>query len=91
MKKPELVAAIAAAADMTKADAEKALNATTDAITSELAKGGSLSLIGFGTFSVKDRGERTGRNPQTGASMTIAASKAPGFKPGKALKDAVNG
>jgi len=86
-----LVAAIAAAADMTKADAEKALNATTDAITSELAKGGSLSLIGFGTFSVKERGERTGRNPQTGASMTIAASKAPGFKPGKALKDAVNG
>jgi DNA-binding protein HU-beta len=76
---------------MTKADAEKALNATTDAITSELAKGGSLSLIGFGTFSVKERGERTGRNPQTGASMTIAASKAPGFKPGKALKDAVNG
>lgn len=86
-----MVAAIAAAADMTKADAEKALNATTDAITSELAKGGSLSLIGFGTFSVKERGERTGRNPQTGASMTIAASKAPGFKPGKALKDAVNG
>lgn len=91
MKKPELIAEIAAATDLTKTDAEKALNAATDAITSELAKGGSLSLIGFGTFSVKERAERNGRNPQTGANITIPASKVPGFKPGKALKDAVNG
>jgi DNA-binding protein HU-beta len=91
MNKSELVEQIAQSAELTKADAEKALNATTDAITAELKNGGSLSLVGFGTFQVKDRAERSGRNPQTGASITIPASKMPGFKPGKGLKEAVNG
>jgi len=89
MKKPELISAVAEAGDLTKAQAERAINAMTDTVTSELAKGESVTLIGFGTFQVKERGERTGRNPQTGASMTIPASKVPSFKAGKALKDAV--
>jgi len=89
MNKTELVAAIAEKGDLSKAQAERALNATTQTITDELAQGGSISLVGFGTFQVKERSERTGRNPQTGEAMTIPASKSPGFKAGKSLKDAV--
>jgi DNA-binding protein HU-beta len=89
MKKPELIAAVADAGDLTKAQAERAINAMTDTVTSELAKGGSVALLGFGTFQVKERAERTGRNPQSGETMTIPASKVPSFKAGKALKDAL--
>lgn len=90
MNKSELIEAIAQEADLTKADAGRALDATVTAVTNALAKGDSVALVGFGTFSVKDRAARTGRNPQTGKSIQIAASKAPGFKAGKSLKDAVN-
>ncbi len=91
MNKSELIDAISESADISKADAGRALDATLEAIEGALKSGDTVSLIGFGTFSVKERAARTGRNPQTGAPIQIAASKAPGFKPGKALKDALNG
>ena len=90
MNKSELIDAIAAAADLSKADAGRALDATIDAISGALKKGDTVSLVGFGTFQVKERAAREGRNPQTGATIKIAAAKVPGFKAGKALKDAVN-
>ena len=90
MNKGELIDAVAAAAGLSRADATKAVDGTLDAITSALAGGGSVSLVGFGTFSVKSRAARMGRNPRTGEAIQIAASKVPGFKAGKALKDAAN-
>jgi len=90
MNKTELVAAIAEHADMTKKDADKAINAFTEVVAKELKKGEKIQLVGFGTFEVVDRDAREGRNPKTGETMTIAASKAPKFKAGKALKDEVN-
>ena len=90
MNKTELVDAIAASADISKAAAGRALDAVTESITDALKKGDQVSLVGFGTFQVKDRAARTGRNPQTGAPIEIAAAKIPSFKAGKALKDAVN-
>lgn len=90
MNKTELVAAMAQAAELSKKDAEKALKAFTDVVTDELKKGGKVQLVGFGTFEVTERAAREGRNPQSGAVMKIAASKAPKFKAGKALKDEVN-
>ena len=90
MNKNELVEQIASSADISKATAAKALAAVTDAITGALQAGGSVSLVGFGTFGVKERAARTGRNPQTGASIQIAAGRVPSFKAGKGLKDAVN-
>lgn len=89
MTKVELIASVAAEAGMSKKDAEKAVNAALAAITEELKNGGKVSLVGFGTFEVRERLERQGRNPQTKEPMTIAASKLPAFKAGKALKDAV--
>lgn len=89
VNKSELIDAIAESADISKAAAGRALDAMTSSITGALKKGDQVTLIGFGTFSVKDRAARTGRNPQTGAEIKIAASKVPGFKAGKALKDAV--
>lgn len=89
MRKPELVSAVAEKAGMTKVDAEVAVNAVLEAITETLAKGEAVQLVGFGNFEVKERAERTGHNPQTGEKITIAASKAIGFKAGKGLKDAV--
>jgi len=91
MNKSELVAKIAEGADITKASAGRALDSLIDAITAELASGGDVALVGFGTYKVNDRAARTGRNPQTGAEIQIAAAKVPAFKAGKALKDAVNG
>jgi DNA-binding protein HU-beta len=90
MNKTELVAAIAKKTELSKKDAEKALKAFTDVVAEELKKGEKIQLVGFGTFEVSERAARTGRNPQTGAEMTIAASKAPKFKAGKALKDSLN-
>ena len=90
MNKSELVEAIASSADISKAAAGRALDAVTDSITDALKKGDQVSLVGFGTFQVKERAARTGRNPQTGATIQIAAAKIPGFKAGKGLKDAVN-
>ena len=90
MNKSELIEAIAASADIPKAAATRALDAMIDAVTETLKKGDSVALVGFGTFSVKERAARTGRNPQTGDPINIAAAKVPGFKAGKALKDAVN-
>lgn len=90
MNKSELVEKIALGADITKAAAGRALDSFIEAVTNELKDGGDVSLVGFGTFKVTDRAARTGRNPQTGASIEIAASKAPGFKAGKALKDSCN-
>ena len=90
MNKSELIDAIASSADLSKASASRALDAAVDAVTSELQNGGSVSLVGFGTFSVKDRAARTGRNPQTGETINIKAAKIPNFKAGKGLKDAVN-
>ena len=90
MNKTELVAAIAEKTELSKKDAEKALKAFTDVVAEELTKGEKIQLVGFGTFEVADRPAREGRNPKTGESMKIAASKAPKFKAGKALKDAVN-
>ena len=89
MNKSELIEAMAEAADIPKAAAGRALDGMVDAVTEALKDGDQVSLIGFGTFSVKERAARTGRNPQTGATIEIAASKIPGFKAGKALKDAV--
>ena len=90
MNKTELVAAMAEQAEMTKKDAEKALTAFTEVVAKELKNGGKVQLVGFGTFEVSERPEREGRNPQTGETMKIAACKAPKFKAGKALKDAIN-
>jgi DNA-binding protein HU-beta len=90
MNKTELIAAIAKEAGLTKADAAKALNAITDSVTGALKAGDSVTLIGFGTFKVSARAARTGRNPQTGKEIKIAARKSPAFTAGKALKDAVN-
>ena len=90
MNKTELIAAIAKKTDLSKKDAEKALKAATDTIAAELKKGEKVQLVGFGTFEVAKRAAREGRNPQTGKVMKIKASKAPKFKAGKALKDAVN-
>ena len=90
MNKTELVAAMAVKAGLTKKDADAALKAFTEVIEETLKAGDSIQLVGFGTFEVAERAERTGRNPQTGAEMVIPASKAPKFKAGKALKDALN-
>ena len=90
MNKTELVAAIADQAELSKKDAEKALKAITHVLAAELKKIEKIQLVGFGTFEVSERAAREGRNPQTGATMKIAASKAPKFKAGKALKDMVN-
>lgn len=90
MNKSELIDAIADAAGLSKADAGRALDATTGAIASALQQGQTVSLVGFGTFTVRHRAARTGRNPRTGEEIKIAASNNPAFKAGKALKDAVN-
>ena len=90
MNKTELVAAMADQAGLSKKDAEKAVKAFTDVVAEELKKDGKVQLVGFGTFEVSSRAAREGRNPQSGAPMKIAASKAPKFKAGKALKDMLN-
>ena len=90
MNKTELVAAIADQAELSKKDSEKALKAFIDVVTEELKKDHKIQLVGFGTFEVSQRSAREGRNPQTGKTITIPASKAPRFKAGKALKDALN-
>lgn len=89
MNKSELIEAIAASADIPKATAGRALDAVIESVTKTLAAGDSVTLVGFGTFAVKERAARTGRNPQTGKAINIAAAKIPGFKAGKALKDAM--
>ncbi|MEA3639872.1 MAG: HU family DNA-binding protein [Lamprobacter sp.] len=89
MNKSELVDAMAEAADISKSAASRALDALTESVAVTLKNGDSVSIIGFGTFSVKERAARAGRNPQTGATIQIAASKNPSFKAGKALKDAI--
>jgi DNA-binding protein HU-beta len=90
MNKAELIDKVAEAADISKATAARALDAVTDSITKELKKGQVVTLVGFGTFTVRKRAARMGRNPRTGEAIKIKASKSPGFKAGKALKDAVN-
>ena len=90
MNKTELIAAIAEQAEISKKDADKALKAFVDVVTEQLKEGEKVQLVGFGTFEVSERAAREGRNPQTGKTMKIAACKAPKFKAGKALKDAVN-
>ena len=90
MNKQDMISAIAENSGLTKKDSEKALKAFEDAVAAELVKGGKVQLVGFGSFDVAVRQAREGRNPQTGAPMKIAASKAVRFKVGKALKDAVN-
>jgi DNA-binding protein HU-beta len=90
MNKSELIDAIAAASDLTKSDAGKALDGFLEAVKAALGNGESVALVGFGTFSVKERAERKGRNPQTGEEIIIQAAKIPAFKAGKSLKDAVN-
>ena len=90
MNKAELIDAIAAQADLTKRDAGVAVDAFCEAIAYTLSRGEDVTLVGFGSFSVKSRDARTGRNPQTGKAIEIPASKSVGFKAGKALKDAVN-
>ena len=90
MNKTELITAIAESADISKKDSEKALKAFVDVVTEELKKGEKVQLVGFGTFEVSERAAREGRNPKTGKTMTIEASKTPKFKAGKALKDLVN-
>ncbi len=90
MNKTELIAAVAEQAALSKKDAEKAINAVVASITSALADGDKVQLVGFGTFEVRTRGARTGKNPRTGEEIKIAASKVPAFKAGKALKDVVN-
>ncbi|MFY9174470.1 MAG: HU family DNA-binding protein [Peptococcia bacterium] len=89
MNKTELIGAVAEKASMTKKDSEKAVNAVLAAVQEALAKGEKVQLVGFGTFEVRQRAARTGRNPQTGKEIKIAATKVPAFRPGKALKDAV--
>lgn len=90
MNKTEFVAAIAEEAGISKTDAAKAVKAFTDVVVEEMKKGEKIQLVGFGTFEVSERPAREGRNPRTGETMTIAASKAPKFKAGKALKDSIN-
>lgn len=90
MNKSELIEAIAQTADISKAAAERALDGTVAAITSSLKKGGMVTLVGFGTFYVGERAARSGRNPRTGETIQIKASRAPKFRAGKGLKDAVN-
>lgn len=90
MNKSDLIDAVAAQADISKADASRAVDAVVDSITNALKKGDKVSLVGFGVFSVRKRAARQGRNPKTGQSIKIPAGKTPGFKAGKALKDAVN-
>jgi DNA-binding protein HU-beta len=90
MNKAELIDAVAESAELSKADAGRAIDAMVSAVTKALKKGDSVTLVGFGTFEVRKRGARTGRNPRTGETIKIKASKNPAFKAGKALKDAVN-
>ena len=90
MNKTELVEFIATQADLSKAKAAEAVDAFVEAVTTSLKKGKDVTLVGFGTFTISKRAARTGRNPQTGATIKLAASKAPKFRPGKSLKDAVN-
>ncbi len=90
MNKAELIDKVAASADISKASATRALDAMLDAVTDSLKASEQVALVGFGTFAVKERAARQGRNPQTGATIEIAAAKVPSFKPGKALKDALN-
>jgi len=90
MNKAELIEAVAEKADLSKADATRAVDALLGAVTEALKNGDQVSLVGFGTFEVRERAARNGRNPKTGETIRIAASKAPAFKAGKALKDAVN-
>ncbi|MBT8062752.1 MAG: HU family DNA-binding protein [Gammaproteobacteria bacterium] len=90
MNKAELIDAVASAADLSKADAGRAVDAVMDSVTAALKRGEQVSVVGFGTFSVKHRAARAGRNPRTGETIQISASNVPGFKAGKALKDAVN-
>lgn len=90
MNKQELITAIAERTEFTKKDSEKVVSAFIDVVTEELTQGEKVQLVGFGTFEVIERAERQGRNPKTGEEITIVASKAPKFKAGKALKDAVN-
>jgi DNA-binding protein HU-beta len=89
MNKTELVNTVATQAELTQADAKKAVDALIETISNTLAKEEKIQLVGFGTFEVRDRAARTGRNPQTGEEIQIAASKVPAFKPGKELKEAV--
>lgn len=90
MNKSDLIDAIASTTDISKTDTGRVLNATTDAISDALSKGDNVAIVGFGSFLVRDRTARTGRNPQTGAAIQIKASKVPAFKAGKVLKEAVN-
>ena len=90
MNKTEFIAAVAEKAKISKKDSEKALKAFVDVVAEQLKAGDKVQLVGFGTFEVSERAAREGRNPQTGETMTIAACKAPKFKAGKALKDAIN-
>jgi len=90
LNKQELIENIAASADINKTSAGRALDAMIDSVTDALKEGDSVVLVGFGTFTVRDRAARTGRNPQTGDEIQISAAKVPAFKAGKALKDAVN-
>ncbi len=90
MNKAELITAMAAKAELSKKDVEASLKAFIDVVTDELKKGEKIQLVGFGTFETSERAAREGRNPQTGEPMPIAASKAPKFKAGKALKDSIN-
>ena len=90
MNKAEFTAAVADASELTKADAERAIEAMFKVVKKTLKAGDSISLVGFGTFAVRKRAARTGRNPRTGATIKIKASKIPAFKAGKALKDAIN-
>ncbi|EAR23350.1 HU family DNA-binding protein [Nitrococcus mobilis] len=90
MNKSELIEVVAQSADLSKAAASRAVDAFVTSVTDALKEGDQVTLVGFGTFAVRERAARTGRNPRTGESITIPASKTPGFKAGKALKDAVN-
>ena len=90
MNKADFIASVADAAEMSKADAGRAVDAMVETVTKALKKGDSVTLVGFGTFSIRKRAARTGRNPRTGQTIKIKASKNPAFKAGKALKDAVN-
>jgi DNA-binding protein HU-beta len=90
MNKSELIEAVAQSADISKAAASRAVDAFVSSVTEALKEGDQVTLVGFGTFVVRERASRTGRNPRTGQTINISASKVPGFKAGKALKDAVN-
>ena len=90
MNKADFIAAVADSAELSKADAGRAVDAMVETVTKALKKGDTVTLVGFGTFSIRKRAARTGRNPRTGQTIKIKASKNPAFKAGKALKDAVN-